>query len=808
MFGRLRIRSKLALVVALPLVAVALLTLPIVFNAVGGLQRAEEIERSMLIAKRVTALAFELQQERLASLGYLFDVVDRGQLVTEASRVDDRLVDIHYAAEHGELREQGLPQPVSEAVTAAEELTAMREPVLDRSVEAEQVFGEYSQVIEELIDSLRLLDGADLATTAARHVAVLEASLGMNEVSAQATNLLLMVAGTGSQLAAFLYPLVLQPMGDHLDQYFQYATRDQLRLRDTMEQAYIQRDTTGGETALGFDPFEVTAGWPVAVLFREYQSLGQLGRFVEGKIITDVMNEVASQRESALRTVYLIALGALLVVLAVVAATVALARTTVRPLLGLTASANRVALVADAELAQITDDESAILMPGPIRIDPVHVQAQDEIGDLARAFERVQLFAIRLVERQMISRRNVALMLGYLGRRTQNLVARQLDLIDNLERNETDTDRLVALYRLDHVSSRLRRNAGSLVVLSGDKGSDEYTAPMPLADVVRLALGEIEAYERVDIEVPPAVVVAPAVIGDLVLVLAELMENATTFSPPHTRVTVSAIATGHRGPADPVVEALIVDHGIGMPEDRIAEENGRLAQRERLDLAPTEVLGLFVVGRLARRHGLRVTLSETAGGGVTAIVGLYREHLLAGTLASVGSTRMGRGRPWEPPVEPDDEAPALVAERKQVAGSGGFDVEVVQRATRTLAAGQSWNAFVVPPATTPASPTEPSPTTPGTLGLPGSGQPAEPTVLAASGEPAGTNGLRRRVPGMSLASSVPTARVRPGQPTADPHPGQPPSASDPEQARELVEQLQAGVTRALDEIRSHDGPAE
>jgi signal transduction histidine kinase len=838
MFGRLRIRGKLALVVALPLVAVALLTLPSVFNAVGGLQRAEEIERSMLVARRVTALAFELQQERLASLGYLFEVVDRGQLLGETARVDDRLTDIRYAADRGELR-GGLPQPVSEAVTAAEELVARREAVLDRSVPAEQVFGEYSQVIGELIDSLRLLDGADLATQAVHHVAVLEASLGMNEVSAQATNLLLIVAATGSQQAAFLYALVLQPMGDHLDQYFQYATRDQLLLRDTMEQAYIQRDTTGETTALGFDPFEVTAGQSVAVLFREYQSLMQLGRFVEGKIITDVLAEVASQRQSALRTAYLIALGALLVVLVVVAATAALARTTVRPLLGLTDSANRVARVADAELARITDDESAILMPGPIRLDPVHVQARDEIGDLARAFERVQQFAIRLVERQMISRRNVALMLGYLGRRTQNLVARQLDLIDSLERNETDANRLVDLYRLDHVSSRLRRNAGSLVVLSGDKGSDEYTAPLPLADVARLALGEIEAYERVDIDVPRAIAVVPALISDLVLVLAELMENATTFSPPHTRVTVTAIATGHRGPGDPVVEVMIVDHGIGMPADRMAEENARLARRERLDLAPTEVLGLFVVGRLARRHGLQVTLSDTAGGGVTALVGLSREHLLTGGL--LGSARLG----GEPSAQPDDQVAALPSERKQVTGSGGFDVEAVHRATRTLAAGQPWNAFAVPPAAPPTSPAAPAPDAPAPSQQPaaasGSGQPVEPPASgpparwppmttpatpaptaapvpaetpppagtpAPSEEPATANGLRRRVPGASLPSSTPTTRARPGQPTANRRPGHPSSASDPAQARELVEQLQTGVMRALKEISSQDGPAK
>ncbi|MEK8109116.1 ATP-binding protein [Micromonospora sp. M12] len=203
-------------------------------------------------------------------------------------------------------------------------------------------------------------------------------------------------------------------------------------------------------------------------------------------------------------------------------------------------------------------------------------------------------------------------MFGHVGRRTQNLVGRQIALIDRLEEQEADPGRLEHLYRLDHISSRLRRNAGSLVVLSGSAGADAHTAPVPLADVVRLALGEIEDYTRVEVQVPAGVSAAPAVVADLILALAELMENATVFSPPHTRVLVAAETSGVGA------RITVVDHGIGMSEQRLAEENARFTRRERLDLAPTEVLGLFVVGRLARRHGWDVSLTATGGGGVTA----------------------------------------------------------------------------------------------------------------------------------------------------------------------------------------------
>jgi hypothetical protein len=179
-------------------------------------------------------------------------------------------------------------------------------------------------------------------------------------------------------------------------------------------------------------------------------------------------------------------------------------------------------------------------------------------------------------------------MFGHVGRRTQNLVGRQIALIDQLEREETDPGRLQHLYRLDHVSSRLSRNAGSLVVLSGSTGANEHVNPLPLTDVVRLALGEIEDYVRVDVQVPSELALVPNVINDIVLVLAELMENATVFSPPQTRITVAAQAAAYGA------QISIIDHGIGLRAERLAEENARLARRERLDLAPTEVLGVLV----------------------------------------------------------------------------------------------------------------------------------------------------------------------------------------------------------------------
>ncbi|MET0496288.1 MAG: ATP-binding protein, partial [Actinoplanes sp.] len=317
----------------------------------------------------------------------------------------------------------------------------------------------------------------------------------------------------------------------------------------------------------------------------------------------------------------------------------------------------------------------------------VDVEASDEIGDLARAFDRVQGTAARLVERQVAGRRNVAQMFGHVGRRTQNLVGRQLALIDNLERRETDSDRLRELYRLDHMSSRLRRNASSLVVLSGAAGANDHMAPLGLSDVVRLALGEIEDYTRVDVEVPEEIVVVPSVVGDLTLLLAELMENATSFSPPQTRVLVTAAEL--RGGA----RLAIVDQGLGLSPERLAEENARLTRRERLDLAPSEVLGLFVVGRLARRHGIEVTLTDTPEGGITAWVDLRPTHLVA-RAEPVPAIQSG---PIHATVgsHHSEFAPLLAGSSVRSAPGSAlpFDANMLSRATKMLESGRTWNAF-------------------------------------------------------------------------------------------------------------------
>ena len=680
LLGRLRIRGKLALLVIIPLLSMIGLAVPAVLDRVAAAQRAGDIAATVRVASRVGSLVQDLQQERLLSVGLLLGRVTRTELIQKSTGVDDRVAD---------LRAGRLPDRVAAALDGVRKLADLRTAVLVGKATPTQIMEAFGPVDMALIEALRLPFGVDTDTSAGRQVLALDALLRADEGLGACATLIVLVKATSDPKVSAAYIACMSALQVDNQRFRGLITAEQYELAMLDDAAVAARTTPTFLVDSVKDPVAAIAAVPLDALFPSVRSMITLGQFVEKKIVADVIAETTADQRAALTAAWLVGGAATLILLIVVLLSLAVARTVARPLTRLTRSADRVARVAEAELVRVADDESEAA--SPVRLDPVDVRARDEIGDLARAFERVQSTAARLVERQVAGRRNVAQMFGHVGRRTQNLVGRQIALIDRLEQQETDPGRLEHLYRLDHISSRLRRNAGSLVVLSGSAGTDGHVAPVPLADVVRLALGEIEDYTRVDVLVPPGVSVAPGAVGDLVLALAELMENATAFSPPHTRVVVGGELTG-RG-----ARLSVVDHGIGMTAERLAEENARLTRRERLDLAPTEVLGLFVVGRLARRHGWTVDLAPTAGGGVTARLEIPAALLVVRRPERAGVTvaraavpardRRALGLPARP-----GRALTAAAVPAAVEDHPGLDPALL-RATRSLETAESWNAF-------------------------------------------------------------------------------------------------------------------
>jgi signal transduction histidine kinase len=692
LFGRLHILGKLTLLVLVPLLGVVALALPIVANRIDVARKAQDTSDVIQLATQVGSAVQELQEERLLSVGYLFGLTQEPELVVQSAKATDRILALKRL-------DQRLPAQLTQAVDDVKKIEATRVNVLNRTIRPDLIVSEFTAVITPIIDALHLQPAADLTTSTGRQVFALDQALRSDDLISQASSQLTSAVATKNPGLINLFSSTLLQLQFIIGNAQAYFTADQYKLYLGAQEAFSARVGDQFFARAATDPPSAIKLLKIQTLYPSLRSVIVLGGFVEKRIAADVDAAVSDNRARALRTAALVGGGALLLLLIVVALSLLMARAVARPLRRLTLSADRIARAAEAELQRVADDDAESARP--IRLDDVDVQAQDEIGDLARAFDRVQTTAARLVERQVLGRRNVAQMFGHVGRRTQNLVGRQLALIDNLERRETDTDRLRELYRLDHLSSRLRRNASSLVVLSGAVGANDHMAPLPLSDVVRLALGEIEDYTRVDVEVPEEILVVPAVVADLTLLLAELMENATSFSPPHTRVAITAAEL--RGGA----RLAIVDHGLGLSPERLAEENARLTRRERLDLAPSEVLGLFVVGRLARRHGIEVTLTDTPDGGVTAWIDLAAAHLVS------------RREAAQPPAQPihatvpsyhTEFAPLIAGTSgRSVPGSAQpFDANVLHRATKTLQAGRSWNAFAPARAGAPALEAAPS----------------------------------------------------------------------------------------------------
>ncbi|MFD4598600.1 nitrate- and nitrite sensing domain-containing protein [Streptomyces sp. NPDC058464] len=238
----------------------------------------------------------------------------------------------------------------------------------------------------------------------------------------------------------------------------------------------------------------------------------------------------------------------------------------------------------------------------------------DEIGDVGRSFNRARLAAVEAAVQQATLRRGLFAVLLNIARRNQALVHRQLKLVDTLERRTDDPVVLGELFRIDHLTTRMRRHAESLIILSGAAPGRRWRRPVPVADVVSSAVGEIEDYPRVVVPPMPEVGVAADAVADVVHLLAELLENATVFSPPHTQVTLRTGRVGHGFTLE------IDDRGLGLDADQLAGARRTLTDPDAFDPTRHDRLGLYVVGRLAARHGIEVTLRESPYGGTTAVV--------------------------------------------------------------------------------------------------------------------------------------------------------------------------------------------
>jgi len=736
--GRLRVRGKLNLLLALPLAAVILVAVPFVIVQVDDADSAAGTASQARQAREIGRLVSDVQRERLLTAAYLNGAVPFAEVAEEQQTVDRTAASMTSAlggATTAELRT---------ALLRLGSLTDIRNNVQGGNVSLESVGRTYHAINEALIDALRLVPNETSDAVGTRQLTALEALLRAGEQQTlRGMALILAVRNPEAGLS------LLDDMSDRAqistERFVSQADIEQARIVVAVE------DSDAGNrvnelVARATDPRDEDAATLfVAEAYAAVDAQSELRRTSQARVITEIADSATARAEQSRVVAWVIGGGAALLFLLVAALAVVVSRSIANPMRRLTAAATDVADLAEAELVRVADTETpAAQVP---KLQSIDVTTRDEVGELADAFNRVQATAANLVERQALTRRNVSQMFANVARRTQNLVGRQLALVDELERDEQDPRLLTGLYRLDHLSTRLRRTADNLLVVAGARTDTAHSGPADLPTALRSALAEIEDYQRVQLKDVRNVVLSASLATDLTLLFAELLENATAFSPPESPVEVSTWRT-----KDGSCVVGIVDHGIGLPEERLDTENRRLVARERLDITPTSVLGLFVVGRLARRHGLNVRLLATPGGGVTVRVHIPYTHFtesrgpLGPTTAQpqrdpvevIPPAKFTPGFTWFPEELPAAGAPAPAPVREE--SRGGL--------RRRVAGAQL--PGVPAEGTTPPGPPRQHDVVATRNQLAG----FQAGTALAKEAPSSRGGLSRRVPGRSMASAL------------------------------------------------------
>ena len=338
-------------------------------------------------------------------------------------------------------------------------------------------------------------------------------------------------------------------------------------------------------------------------------------RQVERQLADAIARQASALHQGAMRSLLLTAAVAAAVLIIVLLATVIIARSLVRPLRQLKAGALEVAEVRLP--GEVRELSTAGDTGQSVEVEPIGVHSTDEIGQVARAFDQVHQEAVRLAADEARLRGSVSAMFISLSRRSGSLLERLLRLIDSLELGEQDSERLADLFRMDHLATRMRRNSENLLVLAGQEPPRRWAEPVSLADVARASVSEIEQYDRVVLDLQPGLGVTGNAVADVVHLLAEIIENATTFSRKSTHVTVSGHSLRSGG-----VLINVIDSGMGMTEEQLAVVNWRLENPPDADVEVSRHMGLFAVAHLADRHGIRVRLRKATGVGLIAHVWL------------------------------------------------------------------------------------------------------------------------------------------------------------------------------------------
>ncbi len=643
-----RVRSRLLLLIAIPTVTALVLGGLRIASATQSALAFERAEQRAVLAADVTQLVQRLETERDQTVyfialgssgrpGYLAPLpaskrsgaIQQYRVMQAFYRQTDQAIAHFHAllAQYHNAYSSAAEQRVSSAVAGLDDLRYLRYASTRTQLYPLVVVHKYA----DLINNLLVIDDQTAQGTGdpvlSQTVAVLGLASRMKEEASEQRAILAaaLLQGNLTQLevsalntaqanqASGLQAFNLSATAAQREQWDNNVSGSFVYLAPSQEQQAETLQATshslGGDTtnAAGFYD-AMTSG------------IGHMGS-VERSLAADVIDQANSLRSSAVRSAILVGIAVLLLFGLALALTVMVVRSMVRPLRRLRAGALEVAGIRLPEtVRRMSESEGGA--GAPLNVAPIEVDSTDEIGEVARAFDQVHREAVRLASNEAALRGNVNAMFVNLSRRSQSLVERQIRLIDDLEQGEQDSERLANLFQMDHLATRMRRNTENLLVLAGHEVSRRWTQSVGLVDVLRAAVSEIEQYERVSLNVQPGIAVRGQAVNDVVHLLAELVENATSFSAAETPVAVSGHLLNSGG-----VLLDITDQGVGMGAEEMAHANWRLDNPPVVDVAVSRRMGLFVVARLAARHGIRVRLRPALMGGLTALVWLPDEAI-------------------------------------------------------------------------------------------------------------------------------------------------------------------------------------
>ncbi|MGI5165430.1 nitrate- and nitrite sensing domain-containing protein [Spirillospora sp. CA-253888] len=569
----------------------------------------------------------ELQRERrLSVVGLASGRPDRAELAAQRARTDKTIGVVVKAAQSGSLRraaDAGLEQRLDAMVKLLrQDLGRTRQRIDTMAINRHGVTQSYAETVESVFrvyDSMSTLDDKDFATDLRSEVAVNRTWEMLSHEDAVVAGVL----ATGrityadqleiAQIVGARRVASARAMVDlaEADRVAHAELTDNVHLSTVrgLEDQLAQRVRAGQRPRVSAEQWRVATEPALAQMRKTIQDAGD--------------RMVARATPIAIGVIIRLMLAGglgLLAVIASIVVSITTARSLVRQLEKLRRAAHE---LADERLPGVVERlghgekvDVAAEAP-PLRF------GNDEIGQVGQAFNAVQETAIRTAVEQAELRRGIRDVLLSLARRTQTLVHRQLSMLDTMERRrDIDPKHLEELFRLDHLATRMRRNAENLIVLSGAIPARGWRRSVPMVDVVRAAVGEVEDYTRVSVLPFGEVELAGRAVGDLTHLLAELIENAVSFSPPDTVVQIG----GHLVASGFAID--IEDRGLGMTDEKLAEINQRIAHPPEFNLQSSVQLGLFVVGKLAERYGLQVQLKRSAYGGTTAVVVIPQELIV------------------------------------------------------------------------------------------------------------------------------------------------------------------------------------